>query len=111
MKNKPSIPSAPGYPKVDLERKRWLKTIDGKRISLRLVDEISRPQSNVPNLKWVCLQKLQHDADKRIEYRFTYYMKSPKVNRWVFGQYSLMIPAKDLKWLLKEARKRKWEGF
>jgi hypothetical protein len=29
----------------------------------------------------------------------------------VFGQYSLMIPAKDLEWLLMQARQRGWEGF
>jgi hypothetical protein len=85
------------YPIPKLGTPRPLKTIDGKRIVVRLIDEISRPQSNAPNSKWICLQKLQHDSDGQMEYRFTYYMLSAKTKRWVYGQYSLMIPAEDLK--------------
>jgi hypothetical protein len=60
------------------------------------------------------MQKLRHKIGNQIEYRFTYYMWSTKgrmPDHWVFGQYSLMIPGKDLEWLLKEARKRGWKGF
>lgn len=91
-----------------------ITTIEGKRIFVRVEEEIRRPQSDSHGLKQIYLQKLRHNIGNRIEYRFTYYMWSVKgrmPDHWVFGQYSLMIPAKDLKWLLGKARELGWEGF
>ncbi len=89
-------------------------SIDGKRISVLIEDAIRRPQSGSHGLKQIYLQKLRHETGNQLEYRFTYYMWSTKgrmPDHWVFGQYSLMIPAKDLEWLLNKAKELGWEGF
>jgi hypothetical protein len=101
------------YPK-NVEKRRKFTAIDGKPLYVIIEDEIVRPQSDAPDTKLIYLQKLRHEKDNHIEYRFTYYMKGFKGRtrgRWVFGQYSLAVPAKDLKWLLKEARSKNWTGF
>jgi len=105
---------APPYPH-NVGKRRKITTIDGSHLYVINEGEIVRPQGKAPHNKLIYLQKLRHEADNRLEYRFTYYMLSPKegrmLNRWVFGQYSLMIPAKDLSVLLKKARDKGWEGF
>lgn len=105
---------APPYPH-NVGKRRKITTIDGNHLYVVNQDEIVRPQGKAPHNKLIYFQKLRHEVNNRIEYRFTYYMLSPKegrmLNRWVFGQYSLMIPAKDLVFLLKKARDKGWDGF
>ncbi len=101
------------YPK-NVGKLRKMTKIGGGHRLITIEDEIVCPQGKRPYRKLIYLQKLRHEADNRIDYRFTYYMSGTKgrmIDRWVFGQYSLMIPAKELKTLLEEARKRGWEGF
>ena len=106
--------NALGYP-ICKGNVRRFTSIDGKRITVTIEDEIVRPQGRKPHTKLIYLQKLKFEDDRHIEYRFTYYMKGVKEGRtkgqWVFAQYSLVVPAADLKWLLKEARKKQWKGF
>jgi hypothetical protein len=101
------------YPRT-LGSKGNLIDIAGKRHSFEVIGEISCWQKNAPNEKRIYLQKILHD-DKRLEYRFTYYMRGVKPGktkgRWVFGQYSMMIPRRELSFLLKRAREERWPGF
>ena len=77
-------------------------------IYLKIVDEIVVPQGEG---KLIYFQQLRFEEDRRVEYRLTYYMlghKPARKGKWVFGQYSLMIPAEHLSAVLKEARSRGW---
>jgi hypothetical protein len=99
----------------DVPRQGSIRAIDGVRRRFVIEDEIICKQKIVErdSGKYICFQKIRFD-DGRKEYRFTYYMRALKGNvkgRWIFGQYSLMIPAKQLQLLLREARRRKWEGI
>jgi hypothetical protein len=97
----------------NIGKRRTLTAIDGRKIAMVVEDEIHREQASSRNGKLIYFQKLRFEEDGRLEYRFTYYMlglKSGARGRWVFGQYSLLIPAEDLAWFLSEARKRGWPG-
>jgi len=91
-----------------------LKDIRGKVHTFRIVGEVSCWQRNAPDEKRIYLQKIIHD-DGRLEYRFTYYMRGVKPGKrkgtWVFGQYSMMIPRRELALLLKKARVLGWPSF
>ena len=93
---------------------RVFTAIDGRKVHRTIEDEIIRPQKTSRHGKLIYLQKMQYEEGGRVEYRFTYYMRGFKKRprgRWVFGQFSLLIPPTDLKWLLREARRRRWPGF
>jgi len=101
------------YPDNIGKRRRFI-AIDGRHVFMTIKDEIVHPQGKPPHTKLIYLQKLCFEEDSRTEYRFTYYMQGHKGKtrgRWVFGQYSLVLPAKELSRLLKEAKKRGWKGF
>ena len=102
------------YPNHIGDRRRFT-AIDGQHVFVTIKDEIIRPQGRKPHTKLIYLQKLQFESDKHFEYRFTYYMQGYKDGKtkgqWVFGQYSLVAPAKDLEWVLSKAREKKWKGF
>ena len=90
------------------------KAIDGRKAHRTIEDEIIRPQKTSRHRKLIYLQKMRYEEAGRVEYRFTYFMRGFKKGargRWVFGQFSLLIPPADLKWLLREARRRRWPGF
>lgn len=92
-------------------KRRTITSITGRKIHLVVEDEIIIPQGTG---KLIYFQKLQFEEDGRIEYRFTYYMlgqKPSRRGRWVFGQYSLMIPRRELAILLRRARARGWQGI
>jgi hypothetical protein len=100
------------YPRT-LGNKGKLKDIQGKKHTFEIVGEVSCWQRNAPDEKRIYLQKIVHD-DKRLEYRFTYYMRGVKPghkDQWVFGQYSMMIPQRELAFLLKKAKEAGWPGF
>jgi hypothetical protein len=102
------------YPiNIGKKSRKWT-AIDGQPVHVVIEDEIVLPQGVPPHTKLIYLQKLRFLADNRIEYRFTYYMEGYKgrtKGKWVFGQYSLVIPAVDLTKLLEQARLKQWEGF
>ncbi len=98
-------------PPNNIGKRRTITSITGEKIHLAIEDEIVVPQGQG---KLIYFQKLRFEADRSVEYRLTYYMlghKPGRKGRWVFGQYSLMIPAKELSVILKEARKRGWKGI
>jgi hypothetical protein len=105
----------PPYPD-NVGKRRAHGTIDGRRLYKTIEDEIVLVEKSKKRhiKKLIYFQKLRFEEDGRLQYRFTYYMlgfkAGPSRGRWVFGQYSLMIDPKDLTWLLKAARKRKWPG-
>jgi hypothetical protein len=93
---------------------RVFTAIDGRKVHRTIEDEIVRPQKTSRHEKLIYLQKMRYEEASRSEYRFTYYMRGLKKGargRWVFGQFSVLIPPADLKWLLREARRRRWPGF
>jgi hypothetical protein len=93
---------------------RRFTAIDGEHIFATIEGEIIRPQGKPPHTKLIYLQKLRFKKDNHIEYRFTYYMegfKGKTKGRWVFGQYSLIAPERDVEWLLKKAHSLNWKGF
>jgi hypothetical protein len=106
MKSKETYPEKPNHK----GKKGQAKDPVDKTISkYTIVDEISIPQSDAPN-KLIYLQKIEH-KNKKIELRLCYYIigKLPKMKgKWVFGQYATFLPAKDLKKITNEARKRGW---
>lgn len=111
------------YPRpVNIGKRRKVTLIDGRHVQyLTVEEEIVRPQRlprfpGGPHEKLIYLQKLhvEEEGKTHTEYRFTYYMKGFKGRTrgwWVFGQSSLIIPPKDLSWLLRAARARGWSGF
>ena len=109
MKQTPTIPNSIG-------KRRNIKVITGERRYFTVVDEIScdHPVPEQGTRKQIYFQKLRFEDTGEIQYRFTYYMLGVKAGakgRWVFGQFSLLIPSEHLTFLLQEARKRKWEGI
>jgi hypothetical protein len=104
-------------PKLILKvpREGRVDAIDGVRRKFLIVDEIVCKQrvNEKGTRKIICFQQIKWKTG-RIQYRFTYYMLGMKKGargRWVFGQYSILIPAKQLCHLLEEARRRKWPGI
>lgn len=100
---------------LPVPRKGTIHAIDDSRRTFVIEDEIVCKQrvKERNTRKRICLQKIRFEDNQRVEYRFCYYMlglKPGAKGRWVFGQYALMIPAKNLAYLLAEARKKKWEG-
>ena len=103
-------------PKFRLPRKGRIHAIDNTHRNFCIQDEIICKQRVIEKgtRKRLFLQKIRFEDNGQIQYRFTYYMLGVKPGAkgsWVFGQYSLLIPVKQLKFFLGEARKRKWEGF
>ena len=98
----------------------WLDNI-GKRAKFKhpdgtekhgvIVDEIRHQQSGSGGRKIVYLQKIQYDDDGQTELRLTYYVigkKERMEGRWVFGQFSTLLPAEDFKTVVDEAKARGW---
>ena len=103
-------------PPSALGKRRRIHAIDGTIRYFTVVDEVTHEQIPVENgtRKVIHLQKIQFEDSGRVEYRFTYYMLGMKAGakgRWVFGQYSLLIPPRDLKVIIRKARAKRWEGF
>jgi len=95
----------------NIGKRRTFTGITGSKVHLTVIDEIIVPHG--PG-KLIYFQQFKFEEDQRIEYRLTYYMighKPGRKGKWVFGQYSLMLPAEELAVLLKEARSRGWPGI
>ncbi len=85
--------------------------INGDKRFFKIEDEIVRRErtSTGENPKLIYFQRLRFDGQRRRFYRFTYYMLGvkPRVRgRWVFGQYSLVIPTRQLRAFLDAAKAR-----
>jgi hypothetical protein len=99
----------PPWPDSIGKRKKIL-TITGEVQYFVITDEIRHIQYDYKK-KLIVFQKLQLEGKQVTEYRLGYYMIGEKPGargRWVWGQFCLFIPAKDLKVILKEAGKRGW---
>lgn len=95
-------------------KRRKLTAIDGTIRRFTVIAEIAREQPVIDGetRKIIFFQKIVFEDNGIEEYRFTYYMLGVKPGargRWVFGQYSLMIPGPLLAELLREARELGWE--
>ena len=103
-KSKPPAPCHIGHT-------RTIKSITGESRAMTIVDEVVVPQG--PS-KLIYLQKIKWVDRRGYEYRLTYYMigvKPARKGKWVFGQYSVMIPAATLAKVLRLARDRGWRGI
>ena len=97
-------------PTSNIGRRRTIISQLGQRVKLVIEDEIVRRQSTAPN-KAIVFQKIRFEEDGRVEFRFGYYMigrKAGAKGRWVWGQYALLIPKRDLRYLLKKAQSKGW---
>jgi len=106
---KPFTGKLPPWPDSIGKRKRIL-TITGEVQYFIIDDEIRHIQYGYKK-KLIVFQKLQLEGRQVTEYRLGYYMIGEKPRfrgKWVWGQFCLFIPAKDLEAILKEARKRGW---
>ncbi len=91
----------------NIGKRSRITAIGGGHRHIVIEDEILRKQSN-SSRKLIAFQRIRIEERNRIEYRFGYYMigvKPGAKGRWVWGQYCLMIPNRDLKVILKKAEK------
>jgi len=104
----------PPYPN-NVGKRSAHTAIDGRKVHRVVEDEVKLRQRSARHSKLIYFQQIRCEEDGRLEYRFTYYMlgvkPGPRRGRWVFGQYSLMLPPRELGRLLKKARKRGWRGI
>jgi len=94
----------------NIGKRRRITTIKGIKRYMMIEDEILHKQHNNPR-KLIAFQQIKFEEDNRIEYRLGYYMVGVKPGakgRWVWGQFCLMIPEKDLKAVLKKAKRKGW---
>jgi hypothetical protein len=101
-----SYPPAPS----NVGERRAAKTPTGKPFYFAIKDEIHIPQSGKPD-KLIYLQRLEFESDGRVELRLGYYVigKKPAMRgRWVWGQYTTMIPAADFKNIIRRAERKGW---
>lgn len=102
-------PSPPPFPNPTGKRRR-IKNIYGEIRHLKIIDQIGRLQSTSPN-KYIVLQKIEIEEDRVIEFRLGYYMIGELQGargKWVWGQFCLLIPERDLVEILDEARRKGW---
>ena len=96
--------------KVEKQKKKADEKIHWRKIrkeELRLVDEIVREQTGLPN-KRIHLQKMQFKSDKRIEYRLCYYMRKNTSSVWRFQRFTALIPKVDFEAIVKEGHGKGW---
>jgi hypothetical protein len=105
-------------PKLALKvpRRGRIQSINNIRRTFWIEDEIVCDQriTDKNTRKRICFQKIRFDDHGKVEYRLTYYMlgiKPRAKGRWIFGQYSLMVPVKEMGFLIRGARKKKWPGI
>lgn len=83
----------------------------GKRTEERrfkILDYLIHRQSNSPH-KYLTIEVIQPSWHREKELRFGYYIlgKKRKVyGKWVWGQFAPLIPLKDLRRLLKKAKRK-----
>ncbi len=97
-------------PPNNIGKRRLIKTQRGKVRHFIIEDEIIQPQHNSQH-KLIAFQKMYYEEERRHEFRFGYYMigiKGKATGKWVWGQYCLFLPKKDLVNILKMANRKKW---
>jgi hypothetical protein len=83
---------------------------DGYIMHYTITDEVRLVQTRFPR-KMLCLQRLEFDDDHRVELRLGYYIigyKPSVAGRWIWGQFSALIPLSDFRTLIRKAEKRGW---
>jgi hypothetical protein len=106
---KPYRGKLPPWPD-NVGKRRKIPTITGETRYFIIKDEIRKTQYNNKK-KLIVLQVLQLEGTKTNEFRLGYYMIGEKPGargRWVWGQFCLHVPARDLEAILKKARERGW---
>jgi hypothetical protein len=104
-----SAKSFPPLPNNVGKRRRW-NSIRGELRSVTILDEIRRVQWNAPH-KVIVLQRIKFDSSGETEYRLGYYILGVRprmAGRWTWGQFAILIPAKDFRWIIRQAEKRGW---
>jgi hypothetical protein len=104
------MPKRPIARPSNVGKTRTITSITGSKRRMTIQDEIIKVQSNNKN-KLIVLQKIKFDDTRNVEYRFGYYMLGVKKGargRWVWGQFCLLVPAQDFRYLIRESVKRKW---
>lgn len=99
----------PALPDNVGRRTKW-KSIRGELREVTIVGEIRRIQSNNPH-KVICLQQLRFDHTGEVEFRLGYYMIGVKPRmrgRWTWGQFAVLIPARDFTWIIRQAQRLGW---
>ena len=94
----------------NIGKRRRINAIDGTKRHFLIEDEILHRQHN-SSRKLIAFQRMRYEEEDRIEYRFGYYMigvKGRTKGKWVWGQYCLLIPEKDLRTILRKAEKKGW---
>ena len=95
----------------NIGKRRRIKTINGDIRHFVIEDEILRFQHKTKKRKLIAFQKIRFEEKNRIEYRLGYYMigvKPRAKGRWVWGQFCLLIPERDLNFILKKAETKGW---
>ena len=96
-------------PPSNIGKQGRAKTPDQKTHPHKIKDEIRIHQTRSRN-KLIYLQLIELE-NGREELRLGYYMigkKGAMRGRWVWGQYALLIPRRDLKAMIRQAEKRGW---
>ena len=91
-------------------KRKKMPSITGEIRYFIIKGEIRHIQASYKK-KLIVFQKLQLEGTRTTEFRLGYYMIGEKPGargRWVWGQFCLFIPARDLEEILKEARVRGW---
>jgi hypothetical protein len=73
-------------------------------------DEIRLEHRGLPTMR-ICFERIRFEENGRVEIRLGYYMigEKPRMKgKWVWGQYSPMMPIEDFKLLIDEATARGW---
>jgi hypothetical protein len=94
----------------NIGRVRQWNTINGRPQVFTVLDEVLHSQSTNPS-KVFCLQQLRREEDRRIEYRFGYYMigvRPRMAGKWTWGQFAPMLPQADFQALVRAAQKKGW---
>jgi len=100
--SRPPLPSNKG-------KTRPIEDIDGNKRYFTVHDEVTQEQSTNRD-KVIYLQRIQFE-DGEIVLRLAYYIigKKPKMaGKWVWGQYTTMMPPDDFRAIICKAIEKEW---
>jgi hypothetical protein len=96
-------------PKPRLGRETRTKTIDGKPMIYKVIDEDCFLASSNPR-KAFCLHKLRFE-DGRERFRIGYYMIAVKPRmrgKWAWGQFAPIMTGQEMKMIYERVKKKGW---